>query len=187
MRTLIVAVIACLVAIASPFAEAAKTKASMVGTWILDPAKSIDKSPTAKQRTSSGVQVGVSGVPLPMPQTESPVVGTPRDPDVIKAQELTIDEIDGAVHLRFPSREVELKPGNEKGVKTQWKGDKLTTSYQTMHRTVSQEYKLTGPNELTVVIRLDPKDQGATTHTRVFTRKVDTPTAEGSEASVTDR
>ena len=176
MRTFTLAAIAFFVAVAAPFASGAKAKESIVGAWTLDPSKSVDKTPSAKQRTSSGVHIGVAGVPLPMPQADAPTVGTPRDPDVIKAAEFAIDEIDGSVHLRFPSREIELKPGEEKGVRTEWKGNKLYTSYQTMHRTVSQEYKLTKPDELTVVIKLDPKDQGATTHTRVFMRKQETPT-----------
>jgi hypothetical protein len=75
------------------------------------------------------------------------------------------------VHLRFAGREVELTPGEKQGVKTKWTGDRLNTTYWTTRRTVSQEYKLTAPNELTVVVKIDPKDQGATTHTRVFTRK----------------
>jgi hypothetical protein len=147
-------------------------KPSMVGTWTLDASRSADKTPSAKQRATTGVHVGVAGMPVPGPQEgQSPVLGTPRDPDVIQAQEFSIDEIEGLVHLRFASREVELTPGEKQGVKTKWAGDRLNTTYWTTRRTVSQDYKLTAPNELTVVVKIDPKDQGATTHTRVFTRK----------------
>src|SRR5262245_60892671 len=150
------------------------TKPSVIGTWTLDASRSADKTPNAKQRTTSGVHVGVAGMPLPVPEEgQSPVLGTPRDPDVIQAQELSIDEIEGLVHLRFANREVELTPGEKQGVKTKWTGDRLSTTYETTRRTVSQDYKLTAPNELTVVVKIDPKDQGATTHTRVFTRKTE--------------
>ena len=152
----------------------AATKASMVGNWTLDPARSIDKVPTAGKRTSTGVHVGVYGMPVPTPGGgQGPALGTPRDPDVMQAGEFSIDEIDGVVHLRFAGREVELTPGEIQGVKTKWSGARLSTSYQTTRRTVSQDYRLTRPDELTVVVKIDPKDEKSRTYTRVFTRKSD--------------
>lgn len=147
-------------------------KPSIVGSWTIDPTRSVDTIPKAGKRTSTGVQVGVYGMPVPVPGgAQAPALGTPRDPDVIQAAEFSIEEIDGGVHLRFASRELELTQGDKQGVKTKWRGDRLTTSYQTTRRTVSQDYRLTGPNELTVVVKIDPKDEKARTYTRVFTRK----------------
>ena len=152
----------------------AATKPSMVGSWTLDPARSIDKIPSAGKRSSTGVHVGVYGMPVPTPGgAQGPSLGTPRDPDVMQAGEFSIDEIDGVVHLRFVGREVELTPGEIQGVKTKWSGDRLSTSYQTTRRTVSQDYRLTGADELTVVVKIDPKDEKARTYTRIFTRKSD--------------
>jgi len=145
-------------------------KPDLRGSWVLDAARSEDKVPKAG-KSNTGVSVGISGVPVPRPGSSPVGAGSPRDPEVLRAQRFGIDLVDAVVFLRFADGDdLELEPGDVQGQRTKWTGKRLTTSYKTTRRTVSQDYRLTAPDELTVVVKIDPKDERARTYTRVFVR-----------------
>ena len=159
---------------------AARADASdLSGHWVVSPELTREAQPDGPQQKSGmfeklpNATISVGGMPIPGTGSAAlpSAPGTARDPRVLRAGSLTIEELDDSLHLNFGESGSEtLKRGNDQGLVSRWSRRKLTTRYETSSRKVSQSYEVRRDGTLLVTVKLNPRDSAAVVHRRVFQR-----------------
>jgi hypothetical protein len=159
-------------------AGAATAVESIAGHWRLNEALTNEVQPKLDTENSSGSGmhgpvVTVGGMPVPgSGSTPYPELGgASPDPKVMRCTELTVAPAGDVMQIDYQGVGTDrLKRGNDQGLKSKWKDDKLETRYKTTTRTVSEEWELDDAGRLLVTIRLDPDGGKAVVYKRVFDR-----------------
>jgi len=159
------------------------------GHWRLNEALTRELQPPQKGSTSSTSGFGqpmvvVGGMPVPLPGTSSPqagIGGPSPDPMVMRTVELSVTSAGEELLLDFAGVGRErLRRGNVQGLKSRWNERKLTTSYETTTRKVSQTWEVDRNGRLLVTVKLNPDHGKTQTHKRVFDR---VPVGQGDSAA----
>jgi hypothetical protein len=176
--------VVCLSA-ASAAASAAATPAEpdILGSWRLDDAATAEVQPVDGAR-GGGLEgfraptISINGIPLPGAGSPEPTTaGSAPDPDVLRCSRLVIEPQGDRIRLTYTGVGAEtLEPGRHQGITTRWKGNLLTSSYETTSRRVTQRFELQGDDSLLVTVKLDPRRGQAVTHKRMFHREGAAPT-----------
>ena len=84
---------------------------------------------------------------------------------------MSIQEIDDVVLVNYgASASAEFVPGKHRGRTTRWTHKKLSQTYSTLSRRVSQTYQLERDGDLLVTVKIDPKEGRSRVYKRVFDR-----------------
>jgi len=152
---------------------------TLAGRWRINDALTREHAPPERgsTSTSSGMPrpvIAVGGMPIPVPGASAPqpgLGGSSPDPMVMRCTELTVTPAGEELQLEFHGAGSDrLRRGRHQGVNSRWNERKLTTSYETTTRKVSQTWEVDRDGRLLVTVKLNP-DQGKTqTHKRVFDR-----------------
>ncbi len=151
----------------------------LAGRWQLNEALTRELQPPQKGPTSTSSGMGppriyVGGMPVPVPGTSGPqpgIGGAAPDPMVMRCTEVTVSPAGDELLLEFQGMGSErLKRGNVQGMKSRWNEGKLTTSYETTTREVSQTWEVDREGRLLVTVKLNPDHGKTQTHKRAFDR-----------------
>lgn len=149
------------------------------GRWVLSPELTHEAQPDGPQQKSGvfeklpNASVSVGGMPIPGTGTAAlpSAPGNARDPRVLRASTLAIEDHDDTLRIDYGESGSEtLKRGNDQGLVSRWSRRKLTTRYETSSRKVSQSYEVRRDGTLLVTVKLNPNDSAAVVHRRVFQR-----------------
>ena len=148
------------------------------GTWRYDPAQSVTEAPRQGGRSIFGNMkptVVIQGIPVPLPgsgaETDDETSRSPKNPDVLFCQTMTIEEDEGSKRITYDRLGVrEFVPGRHRGRTTRLTTKRLVESYKTTSRSVSQEYQLENSNRLVVTVVINPKGDKKTVYKRIFYR-----------------
>ena len=164
------------------FAADAADTTDMTGKWVLNQELTEAAQPKNREKKGLGnvsirpvISVGGYGFPIPgLPGSKSgtpPVKGAAKNPNVLYADTIDIQVIDGNIVLDFNEvGTTELKPGKDHGTRTRWTGRKLTSKYQSTSRKVSQEYAMKGDELLVVTVRIKPGGSSKKVYKKIFQR-----------------
>ncbi len=174
------AMAAVAVALGSGCASTGGNASGLAGHWTLDADRTAAVQPKNQRNNSNTgsmmphATVAVGGVALPMPGSAAlpSVGGTPRDPRVLQTSTLTIEPAgDDRLTLAYDGGKQEtLKRGDDQGLVSDWGRQRLSSSYETTSRKVSQVYQLERDGSLLVTVQLDPDQGPAVVDKRVFVR-----------------
>ena len=169
---------------------------SLLGTWTLNPEKSITVSKKDRREVAvSGALIAADVVlflrgflkhagkcpahsscqlvPLPKPIWSSTTPNPGPDPKVLQCLELTIEIVDEDIRLNYVGvGEERLTPGEVHGFRTTFKPRKLTTRYETTTREVKTTYSLTKEGQLYVTVKINPTEGKTLIHRRIFDRTI---------------
>jgi len=163
----------------APNTLAKPAKPSLSGHWILDVDESKRIQP--KQKTggflsgiTSGTTVSVGGIPLPRSSStaKQDSTGSPKDPDVVFCKAMTITP--GQDLIRIDYSELGAKSfhkGKVRGRSTNFSRSRLSTSYESTSRKVSQKYVLESADKLVVTVTFKPKSGTRRVVKKVFNRQ----------------
>lgn len=151
---------------------------ALFGTWRLNNELTTDvqdsRSGPDLSMGNVSTSVSVGGIPLPTGRNNPPAEYATlpsKDPDVLRASELTIEPLADAVQLTYRGVGSEtLSKGNVQGTRTRWSKSKLTTRYATTSRKVSRTFALRDDGRLLVTVKLNPNRAKAAVHKRIFDR-----------------
>jgi hypothetical protein len=168
--------------LAAVLALPAAAAGGLAGHWRINDAMTRAAQPEQKVSKSpssggfSGPMVVVGGMPIPAPgstEVQPGLGGASPDPMVMRCSELTITPAGDTLALEFPGVGSDrLRRGDDQGVRSRWNERKLTTSYRTTTRKVSQTWELDGADHLLVTVKINPDNGRTQTHKRVFDRVV---------------
>ncbi len=152
--------------------------ATMNGQWRYDPAQSVTEAPRQGGRSIfSNVKptIVIQGIPVPLPggtaEDDSESQSSPKNPDVLFCQSMTIEDDDERKRITYDRLGVrEFVPGRHRGRTTRLTTSRLVESYKTTSRSVSQEYVLEDDDRLVVTVVIDPKGDKKTVYKRIFYR-----------------
>ena len=157
----------------------AKAKPGLEGSWVLDVEASKKLQPKKSERSilssvSTSTSVSVGGIPLPKSGSgtypESKRKG--KDPDVLFCKGMTITAAEDAVRIDYDGLGAKtFHIGNVKGRKTRYSGKRMTTSYESTSRRVSQTYTIENPDKLIVTVKMKPNSGSKRVVKKVFQRK----------------
>ena len=153
--------------------------ASLNGKWRYDPAQSVTEAPRQGGRSIFGNMkptIIVQGIPVPLPgsndEDDSQSRSTPKNPDVLFCQSMTIEDDDDRKRITFDRLGVrEYVPGKHRGRTTRLSPNRLVESYKTTSRSVSEAYVLEAENRLVVTVTINPKGDKKTVYKRIFYRE----------------
>ncbi len=149
------------------------------GHWVVSPELTREAQPDGPQQKNGmfeklpNATISVGGMPIPGTGSAAlpSVPGNARDPRVLRASTLDIEELQDSLRIDFGESGSEtLKRGNDQGLISRWSRRKLTTRYETSSRKVSQSYEVRRDGTLLVTVKLNPRDSAAVVHRRVFQR-----------------
>jgi hypothetical protein len=175
-RAVAAASVALALALALPAAAAV---GELAGRWRINDALTRAAQPESKgsTSTSSGLPtpvIAVGGMPVPMPgstEAQPGLGGASPDPMVMRCPEVTVTPAGDTLQLEFHGLGSDrLRRGNDQGVSSRWNQRKLTTSYRTTTRKVSQTWEVGRDDRLVVTVKLNPDHGKTQTHKRVFDR-----------------
>jgi hypothetical protein len=149
------------------------------GTWLLNQALTAEAQPELRTRSSwfdklPKPTISVGGLPLPRAGKETPPVpsGSATDPKVLRTSRLAIAAAGDALRLDFEATDGQasetLVRGNQQGLVSRWNATRLTSSYETLSRKVTQTFEVRKDGRLLVTVRLAPNGGSALVYKRVF-------------------
>ncbi len=163
-----------------PATTLAKSTA-LVGTWLIDVEKTEAIQPEQPQEKNwfknQNIQtsVSVAGMPLPNPRTKVAPISShaAKDPDILRCKELRIEPNGNGLRFTYVDVGSELrKQGAYRGAKIRWNKTKLTESYKSTERKVTQTYEIKDNNQLWVTVKINPYKGATRTYKQVFNRKL---------------
>ena len=161
-----------MVILAPSFAAAA----TLTGSWTYNNDLSTESQPKAAKGSVFGGFSGgvvVAGLPIPIPggSQGQATTSSPKDPDALYAQTMTIEEYEDRIVVIYGNLGTrEFVPGKHLGRKTKWNGKKLSESYETTTRRVRQTYELNRDGRMLVTVKISPNGAKNRTYKRVFDR-----------------
>jgi hypothetical protein len=168
----------------APPVEAAGPPTWLLGRWQLDNELTHEAQPEGRERGSfSGLgrpTVTIGGLPVPGTGGGASAAGEPGpDPDVLRCAELEVATVGDELLFTFVGEGSEqLEAGNDQGRKTRWNRSRLTSSYETTSRKVTQIYEKRRDGALLVTVKLNPNQGPTVIEKRVFVRPPATPSPE---------
>ena len=152
--------------------------ATLNGKWRYDPAQSVTEAPRQGGRSifsNMKPTIVIQGIPVPLPggaaEDDSESTGSPKNPDVLFCQSMTIEDDDQRKRITYDRLGVrEFVPGRHRGRTTRLTSSRLVESYKTTSRSVSQAYVLENDDRLVVTVVINPKGDKKTTYKRIFYR-----------------
>jgi hypothetical protein len=149
------------------------------GQWLLNQALTAEAQPEIRARGGRldnlpRPTISVGGLPLPRAENEAPPIpsGSAADPKVLRSSALTIAATGDAMRLEYDATggkaSETLVRGNQQGLVSRWNATRMTSSYETLSRKVTQTFEVRKDGRLLVTVRLDPNDGRALVYKRVF-------------------
>ena len=163
----------------APIALQAKAT-QLIGTWTIDVAQTEAIQPEQPQEKNwfknqnIRTSVSVAGMPLPNPRTKVAPISShaPKDPDILRCKELKIEPNGDGLRFTYVDVGSEMrKQGSYRGAKIRWNKKKLTESYKSTERKVTQTYEIKDNNQLLVTVKINPYKGATRTYKQVFNRK----------------
>jgi hypothetical protein len=109
-----------------------------------------------------------------MPSNDAPKEGSEgrvRDPDVLYCKIMSLENIGGIIRVSYGTlSSSEFVPGRHRGRVTRWTGKKLTQSYETTTRKVTQTYQLQKNDNLLVTVKIKSRQAPTRVYKRIFDR-----------------
>jgi hypothetical protein len=164
----------CLLALGPP---ALAEPSRLAGHWLLNQALTVEAQPEIRTRSSRldnlpRPTVSVGGLPLPRAEVPPVPPGSAADPKVLRSSALTIAATDDALRLDFDATDGKVSEllvrGNQQGLVSRWNATRLTSSYETLSRKVTQTFEVRKDGRLLVTVRLAPNGGRALVYKRVF-------------------
>jgi hypothetical protein len=161
------------------WASTAAAAEMIAGHWRLNEALTNEVQPKLDTEESSsggmhGPVITAGGMPVPGPGSSNPypeLGGASPDPKVMRCTELKLAPAGDVMQIEYLGVGTDrLRRGNDQGLVSKWKDDRLNTRYKTTTRTVSEEWELDDADRLVVTVKLDPNGGKAVTYKRVFDR-----------------
>jgi len=151
----------------------------LLGTWQLNNELSAEVQVKKKNSSSGGFgglssTVSVGGVSIPTPGTspsQQPPGGSPRDPQVLRCNEMQISIVEEDLLMEFIGVGKErIEYGDNQGRVSKWGRNKMTSRYETTSRKVSRTYQLRKDGTLLVTVKIKPRQAASIVQKRVFER-----------------
>lgn len=166
-------------ALAPAVAGAAEPPQWLLGQWVLNNELTKTAQPEGKETRDGFDSFGrptitIGGIPLPGTGggMSGPVSSAPtRDPSILRCSEFSVEAVGNELLVTYVGIGSEkVKAGNDQGRKTKWNRSKLTSSYETTTRKVTQTYQLGKDGRVTVTVSLNPNQGSTVIDKRVFER-----------------
>lgn len=168
---------ACIIFLALATKNVLPASPDLTGQWVYNPVKSDEARPKKKNSSIFGKvkpSISIGGWPIPMPGNDpSKEASNQRvhDPDVLYCKNMSIKKVDGIIRATYGTlSSSEFVPGRHRGRVTRWTGKKLTQSYTTTTRKVTQTYQLQKNGDLLVSVTIKPRHASKRVYNRIFDR-----------------
>ena len=181
LRLLLLLTLTC-VGTGSVYAKSASiTNIGLEGAWVLDEeeSKRIQPAPAKDSifsRIRGSTNVSVGGIPVPKSSTaqSTETRGKANDPDVLFCKGMNIIATSESVRIDYDGLGAKtFYIGKVRGRKTAYSAKRLTTSYESTSRKVSQKYVMDGPNKVIVTVTLKPNSGKKRVIKKAFNRKAE--------------